>query len=188
MTRLAYYYQTILLRDMLYKINYVQTTQAPVITKIIVTSSSKECLKDSRFFLNISTALELITNQRAFLLRAKKSNASFKLRKGQVLGAKVTLRQKTLIYNFLDKLFHIILPRLRDYTGLYLNTKNKTLSLNFSWPSMLLFTEISILLDHLKNLSGGNTTIVCSTNDIFTNTLLLSAYGCPIIKKNRIIN
>lgn len=115
MNRIEWYYQNIGKRDLLYKLNFINVHQLPKIKNISINVNTKTTLIDKKKVLPLISGLEIIAGQKMKKTYAKKSIAAFKLRKGQILGGAATLRNEKL-YNFLEKLFFIVLPKNRDFS------------------------------------------------------------------------
>ena len=125
--------------------------------------------------------LTLITGQKAVATKAKKSISNFKLREDLPIGAKVTLRGN-IMYEFLDRLISVSLPRVRDFRGL--NNKGFDGNGNYTLgvKEQIIFPEISI--DKINKVTGMNITIVIDSNTDKESYELLKAFGMPFISKN----
>ena len=115
MNRLKEKYVKEVVPSLMEKYNYKTVMLVPKIEKIVVNMGVGDSLQNSKLLEAAVSDLEAITGQKAVTTKAKKSIASFKLREGQTIGCKVTLRGEKM-YNFLDKLISISLPRVRDFT------------------------------------------------------------------------
>ena len=124
--------------------------------------------------------LELITDQKPVATKAKKAIAGFKIRAGQAIGCKVTLRGENM-YNFLDKLISITLPRVRDFKGLPYNSFDGQGNYTIGIKEQIIFTEINF--DQIKRVRGFNVTFVTSTSNKDESRALLKAIGLPIVTK-----
>ena len=177
-SRLQMYYNHIILQDMLLKQNYTTIFELPQVKKITLHTTSKQYLNDKKNIIPALLSLELITGQKPTLTYAKKAIATFKLRKNQILGCKVTLRNQSL-FGFLDKFVTIVLPRLRDFSGI--NIKSVDTSGNFSLglDNILVFPELENHYEYIESLRGIdlNISIIAKNReDIF---LLCSAVQLP---------
>ena len=114
MSRLKDLYKSHVSTELKKKFNYDNVNKVPKIEKIVVNCCNKECLTNSKMVDSIVSDLSKITGQKPVIYRARKSIAGFKLREGQALGANVTLRGEVM-YEFLDRLINITLPRVRDF-------------------------------------------------------------------------
>ena len=158
------------------KIQYKSTMQVPKITKISVNRGIGAAVADKKLVDNGVEELTTITGQRAVPTKAKNSISNFKLREGMPIGARVTLRGERM-YEFLDRLMTIALPRVRDFKGV--NDKgfdgrgNYTLGVK----EQIIFPEISI--DKIKAIAGMDITIVTTAATDEESYELLKAFGMP---------
>ncbi|WP_162427705.1 50S ribosomal protein L5 [Pontibacter pudoricolor] len=164
------------------KFQYKNVMQVPKITKISINRGIGAAVADKKLVDIGVDELTTITGQRAVATIAKKSVSNFKLREGMPIGARVTLRGQKM-YEFLDRLLTIALPRVRDFRGV--NDKgfdgrgNYTLGIK----EQIIFPEISI--DKIKSISGMDITFVTTANTDEESYELLKAFGMPFtnIKK-----
>lgn len=148
----------------------------PKVAKVVVNMGIAEA-KDDRSLIDLfSSELETITGQKPFLCPARRSISGFKLRKGQVIGLKVTLRGKRM-YAFLERLFNLVLPRLRDFRGLSPDKFDQAGNYNIGLPEQTVFPEIDI--DKVKKIKGLQVTIVTNTKDKVKAKALLKHLGLP---------
>ena len=117
MNELRNLYNTEIKNNLMEKFNYSSVMQVPKLSKIVVNIGVGDASHDSKFIEAAKKDLEAITGQKAIITKAKKSIAAFKLREGQPIGVKVTLRGNAM-YNFMDKLIKVALPRVRDFRGI----------------------------------------------------------------------
>jgi len=103
-------------KNLMEKFNYSSVMQVPKLDKIVINIGVGEASHDSKFIEAAAKDLEIIAGQKPVITKAKKSIAGFKLREGQPIGVKVTLRGKNM-YNFMEKLIKVSLPRVRDFRG-----------------------------------------------------------------------
>jgi len=148
MNRLQWYYRNIAARDLLYKSQFQNIHEIPQIEKISLNISSKNALIDRKKILPMVAGLEILSGQKLRMTYAKKSIAGFKLRQGQLLGAAGTLRGP-LMYSFLDKLVHVVLPKIRDFQGV---------SESFSGGHFLLYPELENHYELFESVQGFNIT------------------------------
>lgn len=142
------------------KFNYENPMQVPQITKIVVNMGvGKLAVADSKATEGAAVELSAITGQKALVTKAKKSIATYKLREGQPIGCKVTLRKDTM-YEFLDRLINIALPRVRDFRGLSDKKFDGSGNYNFGLKEHIVFPEINY--DKVTNIKGMDITI-CTT-------------------------
>jgi large subunit ribosomal protein L5 len=158
------------------KFQYKSSMEVPKITKISVNRGIGAAVADKKLVDNGVEELTTITGQRAVPTKAKNSISNFKLREGMPIGARVTLRGERM-YEFLDRLMTIALPRVRDFKGV--NDKgfdgrgNYTLGVK----EQIIFPEISI--DKIKAIAGMDITIVTTANTDEESYELLKAFGMP---------
>lgn len=115
--QLKKYYDETVRRQLTEKFGYKNPHEVPAVTKVVLNMGVGEAVADSKKATAAANELTLIAGQKAVITRARNSIATFKLREGQAVGAKVTLR-KARMYEFLDRLVNIALPRVRDFRGL----------------------------------------------------------------------
>ena len=116
-TRLEEHYLTAVRPALMEKFGYKNAMQVPKVEKVVVNMGVGEAVRDSKKIEHATRELAAITGQKPVVTRAKKANAAFKLREGMAIGCKVTLRREQM-YEFLDRLITIALPRVRDFRGL----------------------------------------------------------------------
>lgn len=151
----------------------------PVLKKVVINCRIPDAVsnKDS---LEIATQeISAITGQRPTVALAKKSEANFKIRKGDPLALKVTLRGANM-YDFIEKLFNIVLPRLRDFKGLKLSSFDGTGNYNLTIKDQTYFPEID--LNKINQIRTLQITLVTSTSSQDRAKMLLSALGLPFEK------
>ena len=150
--------------------------QVPKLEKIVVNMGIGKGVSDKSIVADAVKELTKITGQQAIETYARKSNASFKLREGMAIGVKVTLRGQNM-YNFLDKLITIALPRIRDFRGV----KHKAFDGNGNYTlgisEFIIFPEIE--LDKVKVMKGCDITIITSSSDNDAAYALLTKFGMP---------
>ncbi len=151
----------------------------PKLEKIIISVGAGEYAKDSKIMQNIADTISLIAGQRAIITKAKKSVAGFKMREGMPMGVKVTLRGNQM-YNFLEKLIVISLPRVKDFRGVSRNGFDGRGNYSFGLNEQLMFPEV--VYDDIMVTHGMNITIVTSTQDDKEAFKLLELLGMPFAK------
>ncbi len=163
------------------KFEYKTVMQVPKITKICLNRGIGQAVADKKLVDNGVEELTMITGQKAVPTIAKKSVSNFKLREGMPIGAKVTLRGEKM-YEFLDRLLNVSLPRVRDFRGV--NSKGFDGRGNFTLgvKEQIIFPEISI--DKIKGIAGLDITFVTTANTDEESFELLKAFGFPFAKKN----
>ena len=138
---------------------YTNPMQVPVLTKVVLNMGIGEGVNDRKKVENASNDLALISGQKAIITRSRKSIATFKLRDGQAIGTKVTLR-KTRMYDFIDRLVNIALPRVRDFRGLNPKSIDGMGNYSFGLKEHIIFPEIEY--DKVTDVWGMDITI-CTT-------------------------
>ncbi|WP_457570236.1 50S ribosomal protein L5 [Desulfurobacterium sp.] len=161
------------------KFNYKNVMEIPKIEKIVVNMGVGEAVQNIKALENAMRDLELITGQKPSVRRAKRSEAGFKLRQGMPIGAKVTLRGDRM-YDFLDRLISIALPRVRDFKGLSPRSFDGRGNYNFGLTEQVVFPEIDY--DKVDAIRGMNITIVTTAKTDEEAKALLEAFGFPFRK------
>jgi len=162
------------------KLGYKNVNEVPKLEKIVVNVGVGEAVQDPKVIDIISNDLAMITGQRPEVRRARKSIAQFHLRKGMPIGLRVTLR-KRYMYDFLDRLINFALPRVRDFSGLPLNSFDGRGNYNFGLSEHTVFPEVEI--DKVKKVFGMNITIVTTAKRDDEARALLSAFGFPFERR-----
>ena len=178
MSRMKEKYASIVpaLREELQIKNVMQT---PKLEKIVISVGAGEEGKDSKLIQNMADTISLIAGQHAVITLAKKSVAGFKAREGAPSGIKVTLRGENM-YNFLDKLISIALPRVKDFRGVPRKGFDGRGNYNFGLDEQLMFPEV--VYDNIMKTHGMNITIVTSTDNDKEAFVLLEKLGMPFAK------
>jgi large subunit ribosomal protein L5 len=153
--------------------------QIPKLEKIVISVGAGQEGKDSKLIQNMADTISLIAGQHAVITKAKKSVAGFKAREGSPSGIKVTLRGDRM-YNFLDKLISIALPRVKDFRGVPRKGFDGRGSYNFGLQEQLMFPEV--VYDKIIKTHGMNITIVTSVQDDKQAFTLLEQLGMPFAK------
>ena len=150
--------------------------QIPTLTKVIVNMGVGEAAKDSKLIEGAVRDLATITGQKPIVTKARKSIANFKLREGQPIGAHVTLRGDRM-WEFMDRLLSISLPRIRDFRGLSPKQFDGSGNYTFGLTEQVVFPEIQ--QDKLDRVRGMDITIVTSAKNDDEGRALLRALGFP---------
>lgn len=153
--------------------------EVPKLEKIVVNMGVGEAAQNSKLIEAAVKDLEIITGQKALVIKAKKSEAGFKLREGQAIGAKVTLRRENM-YDFMDRLVGIVLPRVRDFEGVPTNAFDGRGNYSLGLVDQLVFPEIEY--DKVEKLFGMSISIVSSAKNDEEGRALLKAFGMPFKK------
>ena len=153
--------------------------QAPKIEKIVLNIGVGDAVSNSKLFDDAVNELTLITGQKPVVTRAKKSIAGFKLREGQAIGCKVTLRGERM-YEFLDKLVNVSLPRVRDFRGVSNNSFDGRGNYTLGVKEQLIFPEIDF--DKVNKLRGMDIVFVTTAKTDEEGHELLAQLGMPFHK------
>lgn len=159
---------------------YTTPMQVPVLEKIVINRGIGDATADKKLVEVASKELALITGQKPVVRYSKKDISNFKLRKGMPIGVMVTLRREKM-YEFLERLVRIALPRIRDFRGIKSDLDgrgNYTLGIE----EQIIFPEIN--LDSITKIMGMNITFVTSANTDEEGFALLREFGLPFQKKN----
>ena len=156
--------------------NYKNKLQAPKLKKIVVNIGLGEATQDIKFLEAAQRELAMITGQKPVLTRAKKAIANFKIRKGLAIGCKVTLR-RAMMYEFLDRLISIAIPRIRDFRGLPVNSFDKGGNYSFGLSEQAIFAEVDA--DKIVKTYGMDITIVTTAKSEKEAFALLKSFGMP---------
>jgi large subunit ribosomal protein L5 len=158
---------------------YKNVNQVPKLEKVVVNMSVGEAITNPKALDAAAAELAAITGQKAVIAKARKSIAAFKLREGMNIGAKVTLRGARM-YVFLDKLFNIVLPRIRDFRGLPAKSFDGRGNYNLGLREQLVFPEINY--DKVDKARGMDITIVTTAKTDEEASEFLTAMGLPLQK------
>ncbi len=153
--------------------------ECPTLEKIIVNMGVGEATQNAKLIDAAMNDLGIITGQKPLVRKAKKSEAGFKLREGMPIGAKVTLRKERM-YDFLDRLVNVVLPRVRDFEGVPSNSFDGRGNYSLGLRDQLVFPEIEF--DKVDKLQGMSITIVSSARTDEEGKALLKAFGMPFKK------
>ncbi|MDQ2866574.1 MAG: 50S ribosomal protein L5 [Candidatus Eremiobacteraeota bacterium] len=177
--RLREKYESSVRKELQGKFTYGNVNQIPKLEKVVINMSVGEAITNSKALDAAIAELVAITGQKPIVTKAKKSIAAFKLREGMNIGAKVTLRGERM-YVFLDKLFNIVLPRIRDFRGLPGKSFDGRGNYNLGLREQLVFPEINF--DKVDKARGMDITIVTTAKSDEEATEFLSAMGLPLQK------
>ena len=184
MTRLAEEFKKNIKPRLMEVFKYKNIHQVPKITKIVLNMGIGEAKEDSKILDKAQNELTLISGQKAVKTNAKKAIAGFKIREGMPLGVSVTLRNK-IMYEFLDRLINIAIPRIRDFRGL--NSKSFDGNGNFTLgiKEQIIFPEINY--DKIDKIRGLDITICTNANTDSEALELLKNFNMPFpsIEQNR---
>jgi large subunit ribosomal protein L5 len=178
-SRLKEYYRETVVKQLQEQFDYKSVMEVPRITKITLNMGVGEALTDKKVLENAVGDMEKITGQKAVVTKARKSVAGFKVREGWPIGCKVTLRSDRM-YDFLDRLISISIPRIRDFRGL--NPKSFDGQGNYSMgiKEQIIFPEIEY--DRIDKLRGMDITITTTAKTAEESRALLAAFKFPFRK------
>ena len=179
MNRLQERYENEVVKSLMEKFNYSSKMQAPKIEKIVLNIGVGDAVSNSKLLDDAVNELTLITGQKPVVTRAKKSIAGFKLREGQAIGCKVTLRGERM-YEFLDKLVNVSLPRVRDFRGVSNNSFDGRGNYTLGVKEQLIFPEIDF--DKVNKLRGMDIVFVTTAKTNEEAHDLLKEFGMPFKK------
>lgn len=163
------------------KFQYKSVMQVPQLVKISISQGIGAATADKKLIDNAIAELTLITGQVAVPAKSKKDISNFKLRKGMPIGAKVTLRDKKM-YEFLDRLVSISLPRIRDFRGINDKGFDGRGNYNLGITEQIIFPEINI--DKINKITGMDITFVTSASNDVEALELLKQFGLPFKNQN----
>ncbi|MGD9811267.1 MAG: 50S ribosomal protein L5 [Sphingobium sp.] len=174
--RLKSLYDETIAKAMTEKFGYANVMQVPKIEKITLNMGVGEATQDKKKVTSAAEEMELIAGQKAVITKAKKSIAQFKLREGMPIGAKVTLRRERM-YEFLDRLVTIAMPRIRDFRGLNPKSFDGRGNYAFGIKEQIIFPEINY--DRIDKVRGMDIIITTSANTDDEARELLRLFGFP---------
>ena len=176
MARLKETYRSEVAPALMNKFNYKSVMQIPKLDKIIINVGCGEARENSKAIDAVINDLSLITGQKPVTCKARKSVANFKLREGETVGVKVTLRGDKM-YEFLDRLFSVALPRVRDFRGINPNSFDGRGNYAFGLKEQLIFPEIEY--DKVDKIRGMDICICTTATTDEEAKELLSQLGAP---------
>ena len=179
MNRLQERYTNEITKNLMKKFGYESTMQIPKMEKIVINIGVGDAVNNSKFLEEAVEELTLISGQKPIVTTAKKSIAGFKVREGQAIGCKVTLRGERM-YEFLDKLFNISLPRVRDFRGISKGSFDGRGNYTLGIKEQLIFPEVDY--DQVIKTRGLDIVIVTTANTNEEALELLSGFGLPFKK------
>jgi len=175
-SRLKIYYNTVVIPKLIDEGYFINKMAVPRLVKIVINMGFGSAMSNKKASDKIMEELSSICGQKSFLNKAKKSVAGFKLREGNSVGCKVTLRRVGM-YNFLDRIISIILPRMRDFRGLSSKSFDGFGNYSFGVKEQIIFPEIDY--DKVETLRGMDITIVTNSNNNDNAKLLLKSLNFP---------
>ena len=179
MNRLREKYNNEIVKKLQSKYNYKSVMEVPKLDKIVVNMGVGDASHNSKMLEAAMKDLEIITGQKPVATKAKKAIAGFKIREGQAIGCKVTLRGENM-YNFLDKLISITLPRVRDFRGLSNKSFDGRGNYTLGLTEQLIFSEINY--DDVVKVRGMDIVFVTTAKTNEEAHDLLKGFGMPFKK------
>ena len=179
MARMKDFYKDDAAPALMKKFGYKSVMQIPKLDKIVINVGCGEARDNAKVIDAILIDLAAITGQRPIVCKARKSVANFKLREGMNIGAKVTLRGDRM-YEFLDRLFNVALPRVRDFRGINPNSFDGRGNYNMGLKEQLIFPEIDY--DKIDKVRGMDLCFVTTAKTDEEARELLSLMGAPFAK------
>jgi large subunit ribosomal protein L5 len=182
MARLKELYHNKIIGDIQTKFNYSSLMAVPKITKVTLNMGVGEAVGDKKVLDHAVSDMQLISGQKPVVTVARKSIAGFKIRDEMPIGCKVTLRRK-MMYEFLDRLISVALPRTRDFRGLNPNSFDGRGNYSIGISEHLIFPEIDY--EKIDKIRGLDICITTSANTDEEARTLLELFGFPLKKINR---
>jgi large subunit ribosomal protein L5 len=180
MNRLQEKYTTVVVPALMKEFEYSSVMQAPKVEKIVINMGIGDAIANAKALEEAVAELTQLSGQKPVVTKAKKSIANFKLREGMDIGCKVTLRGVKM-YEFLDKLVNIALPRVRDFRGVSANAFDGRGNYTLGVKEQLIFPEINF--DKVNRVRGMDIVIVTSAKTNAEGRALLKGLGMPFEKK-----
>ena len=179
MNRLKTMYNDEIVDAMIKKFGYKNVMQVPKLDKIVINMGVGEAKENAKVLESAVKDLEIITGQKAVTTKAKKSVANFKIREGMAIGCKVTLRGEKM-YDFLDRLVNLALPRVRDFRGVKANSFDGRGNYTMGIKEQLIFPEIEY--DKVDKIRGMDIVFVTTAKTDEEARELLRLFGMPFAK------
>lgn len=172
-------YKTLILPNLIKEFQYLNIHEVPKLVKIQINRGLGPDGQNNKLLQKSVEEIRLITGQQPILTKAKKSIAGFKVRENMTLGVTVTLRNNKM-YSFLEKLIHLVLPRIRDFRGLSAKNFDQRGNYHFGLQEQLVFPEISY--ENVDQIRGLNISIVTTAKTKTEGMALLKGFGFPIVE------
>lgn len=176
MARLLEYYRNQIVPEMVKRFGYKNKMQVPQIRKVVVNMGVGAAIADIKILEAVAHDLALITGQKPVVTRAKKAIANFKIRQGLPIGCKVTLRGKRM-YEFIDRLINVALPRIRDFRGVSSSAFDKSGNYALGLNEQTIFPEIKV--DEITKVQGMDVIFDIKIKKIEESRELLKLMGMP---------
>ncbi len=177
-TRLEEHYHKNIHPNMVEKFNYKNKFEVPKLTKVVINIGVGEAVKDGKKIDSAIKEITAISGQKPVITRAKKAIATFKLREGMPIGVKVTLR-KSHMYEFIDRLINVALPRVRDFRGLNGKSFDGNGNYSLGLKEQIVFPEIDY--DNIDTIRGMDISVVTSAKSDEEGKELLKYFDFPFI-------
>ena len=172
-------YKNEVVPELMKKFNYKSVMQVPKLEKVVINMGVSDVRDNAKALENAVRDLEIITGQKAVTTKAKKSIAGFKIREGMEIGCKVTLRSQKM-YDFVERLFAVALPRVRDFKGLSPNSFDGRGNYSMGVKEQLIFPEIEY--DKIDKIRGMDVIFVTTANTDEEAKEMLKLLGMPFSK------
>ena len=179
MSNLKEVYKNEVVPELMKKFNYKSVMQVPKLEKVVINMGVSDVRDNAKALENAVRDLEIITGQKVVTTKAKKSIAGFKIREGMEIGCKVTLRSEKM-YDFVEKLFAVALPRVRDFKGLSPNSFDGRGNYTMGVKEQLMFPEIEY--DKIDKIRGMDIIFVTTANTDEEAKEMLKLLGMPFSK------
>ena len=179
MARLRDYYKSDIAPALMKKFTYKSPMQIPKVEKVVINVGCGDARDNAKVIDNVVEEIGMITGQHPIVTKAHKSVANFKLREGMNIGVKVTLRQERM-YEFIDRLFNVALPRVRDFRGISPNSFDGRGNYALGIKEQLIFPEIEY--DKVDKVRGMDVIFVTTANTDEEARELLTLMGAPFRK------
>lgn len=180
MSRLQTQYKDTLVAQLMEKLELKNIMEVPKITKITLNMGVGEAVTDKKVMGHATNDMTAISGQKPIVIKSRKSVASFKIRDGWPVGCKVTLRRERM-YEFLDRLVNISIPRIRDFRGLNRKSFDGNGNYSFGITEQIMFPEIDF--DKIDTIRGMDITITTSARNDVEGLALLQAFNFPFKDK-----
>ncbi len=177
MARLKEYYRDTVVKELMERFGYKSVMQVPRISKITVNMGVGEAVADKKVLEHAMNDMARIVGQKPIVTRARKSVAGFKIREGWPIGCKVTLRRERM-YEFLDRLINIAIPRIRDFRGLSARSFDGSGNYSMGVKEQIIFPEIDY--DKIDAIRGMDITITTTARTDEEARALLEAFKFPL--------
>lgn len=180
MNNLKKFYEEKIIYKLMKDLKLSNLMQVPKILKVTINMGIGQAVNDKKHLIKSIKELSIISSQKPIETKAKKSEAGFKIRTGMSIGCKVTLRKKRM-YDFLERLIFISLPRVRDFRGLSIKSFDKQGNYNLGIKEQIIFPEINY--DKIDSLRGLDININTTANNVSQGFFLLKSLRFPFIEK-----